>query len=832
METEPEQAERVAEIVERALESEGDERRELIADLCEGDADLQIEVESLLRFEKKAQAFLEMPAFELAANIVADENGTLNPGEQLGNYKIVLRLGEGGIGDVYLAEDTTLSRPVAIKLLKSRRDAVKIVRRLRQEEQTLAGLTHPNIAWLYGAAITSSGIPYLVMEYVEGPRLDHYCRDKALSIQERLVLFCKICAAVTYGHQHLVLHRNIKPANIRVGPDGEPKLLDFGIAGPLEATMSTLAQQTLAPIAISEYASPEQVRGEKVATASDVYSLGAVLYELLTQQWPYGSKRLRPGQVARAIIEEEPIKPSAAINLPRRDSRIENRELPGSRVTTHESRLLRGDLDYIILRALRKEPGRRYTSVAQFSEDIHRHLVGLPVVLGSDMLGYRCGKFVRRHRIAVMAAALLLLSLIGGIVATVGQAHRADRQRELAEQRYNDLRQLADSLIFEIRNSLKNLQSAQPEIAPTHETSGDNQENLLSAHLGNNESALASDQKAMGVRQRLKDDQATTETQMQIGRGYRAVGDLLAQKGDINGTIDKYRSSLSIFEKLSAAYPEDPSVQDELARAYETLGDTLEGPERSEERLKIYQSALLIRQHFLSQKPDDPTLQRSAGLDLLKVGGASVKTPEALENVRRGIGILEALSAQDPNNEAAYRELGYGYSRLGQMLIGGGDVAGALESCRKAFGIRQQIAGRDPKDAQVQFDLAVAHRDLAEALTATGESSAALDHGQQALSTLLQLSAADPTNVVYRRNIGLCYEQLGDACALLASTKTQSRARRVKNLLKARASYKQGLGVFATLREQGKLLPADSGVADQFAAKISSCDNRLKGSKR
>jgi non-specific serine/threonine protein kinase/serine/threonine-protein kinase len=830
METEPERTERVAEIVERALESEGDERRRLIADLCDGDADLQIEVDSLLRFEKKAQVFIEMPAFELAADIIADENGGLSPGEQLGNYKIVLRLGEGRMGEVYLAEDTTLGRPVAIKLLKSGRDAAKIVRRFRQEEQILAGLIHPNIAWLYGAAITAGGIPYLVMEYVEGPRLDHYCRDKALSIQERLALFRKTCAAVAYGHQHLVLHRNIKPANVRVGPDGEPKLLDFGMAGPLDATMSTLAQQTLGAMVISEYASPEQVRGEKVATASDVYSLGVVLYELLTQQWPYGSKSLRPGEVAHAIIAQQPMPPSGA--LAKRAAETVS-FFNGSRFEIGNPKALRGDLDHIILKALRKEPARRYPSVEQLSEDIHRHLVGLPVVAGSNVLAYRSGKFVKRHRVPVMAAALLLLSLIGGIIATVGQARRADQQRQLAEQRYTDLRQLADSLIFEIRDSLKNLPSAQRDIATAHETTGDNQENLSSANLGNNEIAQAGDQKATGIRGLPKDDQATTETQMQIGRGYRAMGDLLAQKGDINGTIDKYRSSLSIFEKVGTAHREDQSVQDELARAYETLGDRLDGSERSEERLKIYQSALSIRQHLLVQRPDDATLQRDAGLDFLKVGAASdAKTPEALENIRRGIDILAALSGQDPNNEAAYRELGSGYSWLGQMLIGGGDAAGALESCRKALDVCERIAGRDPKNAQAEFDLSVAHRDLAEALTANGDSSAALDHAQQALSTLLQLSAADPTNVVYRRSIGLCYEKFGDACALLASTKKQSRGRRIKDWIKARTSYKQGLDVFAALREQGKLTAADSGFAEQFAAKIANCDNRLKSSKR
>jgi serine/threonine protein kinase len=227
----PEQAERVAEIVEEALESSADKRRRLIVDLCGDDADLRIEVDSLLRFQEKAFSFIEIPAFELAAKIIANENGKLKSGEQLGDYKIVSLLGEVESGEVYLAEDTTLNRKVAIKLLRSGFGAGgNTIRRFRQEEQNLAGLTHPNIAWLYRGAMTTTGIPYFVMEYADGPRLDHYCRDKALSIRERLVLFRKVCAAVSYAHQRLVIHRNIKPANIRINADGEPKLLDFGIA--------------------------------------------------------------------------------------------------------------------------------------------------------------------------------------------------------------------------------------------------------------------------------------------------------------------------------------------------------------------------------------------------------------------------------------------------------------------------------------------------------------------------------------------------------------------------------------------------------------------------
>ena len=839
----PEQAERVAEIVEEALESSADKRRRLIVDLCGDDADLRIEVDSLLRFQEKAFSFIEIPAFELAAKIIANENGKLKSGEQLGDYKIVSLLGEVESGEVYLAEDTTLNRKVAIKLLRSGFGAGgNTIRRFRQEEQNLAGLTHPNIAWLYRGAMTTTGIPYFVMEYADGPRLDHYCRDKALSIRERLVLFRKVCAAVSYAHQRLVIHRNIKPANIRINADGEPKLLDFGIAKPLDPATSIIEQTIIVAAGItSEYASPEQVRGETITTASDIYSLGVVLYELLTEQHPYCVAGRRPGEVARAIAEQQPAKPSIAINLAKRESRIENRESSGSRFTaspcstqrrlTHDSRLLRGDLDHIILKALRKQPEHRYASVAQFSEDIHRYLVGLPVLAGRHSVGYRIGKFLKRHPVGIAAAALFTLTLIGGIM-TAGLARRADQQRELAERRFNDFRQEANSLMSEIQDSAKNLPSLQRELASVYETLGNIQRNAPSANLGDTNGALASYRKAMGIREGLGDLQASTETQIEIARSYRALGDILAQKGDISGTVDNYRNSLAILEKLNVAPLDNISLQDELARTYETLGDALQSQQPSGERVKAYQDALSIRQRLLAQKPDDTNLQRAVGLNLLKAGATDLKMPAAAENIGRGIGMLEALLAKDPNDARADRDIGYGYGQLGRLLIDAGDLAGALESRGKAVDMRQRTAGQNPKNAEAQFDLAVAEGDLSEVLLATGDSSKAKDHAQQSLSILLQLSAADPTNVVYRRNIGLGYEKLGDALAGLPSNKKQSRSRRAKNWTNIRTAYQEGLNIFAALRDHGKLMSADSGLPDQFAAKIAECDKALKDLKR
>jgi eukaryotic-like serine/threonine-protein kinase len=414
----PDRAARVAEIVDRALEVESAQRAALVVDLCGEDVDLRREVESLLQFQHKASDFIEAPAVERVAEIFAEEHGELPAGEMLGQYKIVSLIGEGGMGEVYLAEDTSLGRKVAIKLLKFGLGTSDIVRRFHREERILAGLTHPNIAQLYGGAVTEKGLPYFVMEYVDGARLDDFCRHNQLSILERLALFRKICSAVSYAHQCLVIHRDLKPANIRVTPEGEPKLLDFGIAKLLDPESTIEHTMTFASVMTPDYASPEQVRGENITTASDVYSLGVIFYELLTERKPYKIDNRTPTNVARAIVEQEPTRPSAAI----------------TRSTSSSRQSLRGDLDNIVMKALRKKPERRYASVGEFSEDVRRHLEGRPVIARKDTVGYRTSKFVARNKVAVAAAALICLAIIGGFIASLWQAQNARHQRDVAER--------------------------------------------------------------------------------------------------------------------------------------------------------------------------------------------------------------------------------------------------------------------------------------------------------------------------------------------------------------------------------------------------------------
>ena len=305
-------AARLPDLVADALALPPAGRAAFLTRACGGDDALLTEALALAGHD--SGTFLERPAYALEDNDLAPPGGgELPPGVTLGDCRVIALLGEGGMGEVYLAEDTRLERRVAVKLLKRRLDDASLARRFRHERRVLAALTHPNVARLYGGGTTPEGRPYLVMEYVEGEPLDRFCDRRGLGVTARLALFRKVCAAVSYAHQNLVVHRDLKPANIRVTPEGEPKLLDFGVAKLLDPEGSTGTRadptMTLAAAMTPEYASPEQLRGEAITTASDVYSLGVVLFELLCGERPCTLKNRRPDELARAICEQDPPAP-------------------------------------------------------------------------------------------------------------------------------------------------------------------------------------------------------------------------------------------------------------------------------------------------------------------------------------------------------------------------------------------------------------------------------------------------------------------------------------------------------------------------------------------
>jgi serine/threonine protein kinase/TolA-binding protein len=432
---EPERWRQIEDLFHRALDCEPGRRAVFLDSACAGDASLRHEVESLLSSYDKG-SFTETPAFAEGVKLLEESEARSLAGQNIGPYRVIRMIGQGGMGAVYLAAraDQAFQKEVAIKLIKRGQDTDDVIRRFRGERQILASLDHPNITRLFDGGTTEDGLPYFVMEYIPGQPIDNYCDSQKLTIADRLKLFQSVCAAVHYAHQNLVIHRDIKSGNILVTSEGVPRLLDFGIAKLLAAEPSVTERTlTLARRMTPESASPEQVRAENITTASDVYSLGVLLYKLLTGHSPYRLAGRSSDEIERAICEEDPEKPSTVID------RAEGATTPQSVSETREGaadklrRRLRGDLDNIVLMALRKEPQRRYASVLQFSEDIRRHREGLPVIARRDTPGYRAAKFVGRHKTGVAAAALIFLSLAAGIVATVRQTRIARAERDKAQ---------------------------------------------------------------------------------------------------------------------------------------------------------------------------------------------------------------------------------------------------------------------------------------------------------------------------------------------------------------------------------------------------------------
>ncbi len=414
-----ERYQKIKQLFNAALGCDPAERRAFLDHASEGDPSLAVAVERLLSAREQSEGFIETPAVSFVAESLLDmsvEN------HRIGQYRVISEIGHGGMGTVYLAErdDDEYHKQVAIKVVRRGLDTEDILRRFRNERQILARLDHPNIARLLDGGTTSYGLPYFVMEYVEGLPLTEYCERNDISLTERLRLFRAVCSAIHFAHQNLVIHRDIKPGNILVTPEGAPKLLDFGIAKLLEPAQNAQSTRTEFRAMTPEYASPEQARGDAVTTASDIYSLGVLLYHLLTGHRPYRLKTANTDEITRAICEQEAEKPSAVVS----------REKDGEKLR----RRLKGDLDNIVLKALRKEPQRRYSSVEQFSEDIRRHDQGLPCLARKDTFTYRSAKFVRRNKVAAAAAALVLLTLMAGIVATFWQARRAERESRIATE--------------------------------------------------------------------------------------------------------------------------------------------------------------------------------------------------------------------------------------------------------------------------------------------------------------------------------------------------------------------------------------------------------------
>ena len=436
----PESWRRVGEIFHQAVEVPTADRGRWVASACNEDEELLREVNSLLRNDQDARAFVQDRLKAGVETFVDNERSRRTP-ERAGPYRLIREIGHGGMGTVYLAErdDHEYKIAAAIKLVTPGLDTDFVLRRFRRERQILAQLDHPNIARLLDGGTTAEGLPYIVMEYVAGRPISEYCRQQQLTTGEILKLFLNVCAAVTHAHRQFIVHRDLKPGNILVRSDGAVKLLDFGICKVLYSN-ALLGADTVTDggrLMTPDYASPEQIRGDPVTIASDVYSLAAVLYELLTGQKPHRFRNASLLEVERAVCEQEITRPSAAVL----DAAI--------------ARRLRGDLDLILLQALDKDPARRYPTVEQFADDLRRHLERLPVKVQEPRLSYRLRKLVARRKASFTAAAVVVAMLAVGTILSL-------RQSRLAESKLAHGRVLALQLLFDVDDALRRMPNAAP----------------------------------------------------------------------------------------------------------------------------------------------------------------------------------------------------------------------------------------------------------------------------------------------------------------------------------------------------------------------------------
>jgi serine/threonine protein kinase len=526
---------RVRDLVEQAMTLPETDRLFFLRSQNE-DTTLIADAEELLRYDRQASEIFSV--LGTTRSLISEADLKLD-GSYVGAYRVIEELGRGGMGVVYLAEraDGVYQQEVAVKVLQENVFTPALAQRFRQERQILAGLTHPGIARLLDGGVLADGRPYLVLEFVDGVPIDRFCDEHGLDTRARLRLFLRVAEAVQAAHQQLVLHLDIKPANILVTAEGNPRLLDFGIArfltdaesagGKTEATVRLLTPR---------YASPEQASGKHLGVGSDVFSLATLLYRLLTGVLPYPLEAASPLEAAKIIMEVSPKPPSEAAPAGVRPQ-------------------LAGDLDTILLQALRKEPERRYPTVEAFAADIARHLESKPVLAHADSFRYRAEKFVRRNRIAVVATAIAALVLVvsaAAIVRSAAAARRAQRvaeeQREVAQRRLQDVRGIAHSYIFDLDPKLE-------QIPGTVEVRG--------FVLQNGLKYLA----AMSKENVAQDDDLLRE----LALGYMRVGQVQADPAmpslnDRRGAWDSMSKGLALQRQLLARHPRDLKQLSMVAR--------------------------------------------------------------------------------------------------------------------------------------------------------------------------------------------------------------------------------------------------------------------------
>ena len=725
---------RVRELFHACTELDSAQRDALLRQECAEDSELRTEVESLLASLAASNSFMETPA--VAAFALCDEPSWV--GRTLGAYKIISLLAAGGMGEVYRAirADGLYPQAVAIKLIRRELAGQITLSRFRAEREILAALQHPNIAHILDAGITEAGLPYIVMELIEGESIDRYCEHHGLSVRQRLELFIDVCAAVHFAHQHLTVHRDLKPGNILVTNDGVVKLLDFGIAKVLDADSSVQALTSLHAMT-PEYSSPEQIRGEPITTATDIYSLGVILYRLLTGRSPYRSANTDPYALAREVCDTEPVKPSANV----------------AQDGTFNGRQLVGDLDSIVLMALRKERDRRYESVQQFSADVQRYLDNRTVAARPRTWAYSASRFIARNRAVSLASALLLVVLLAGILATQRQAKIAAAERDRAQRHFDSVRQLANSFMFDMHDEIAKLPGS-----------------IKARQLLVNKALTYLDLLA-------HEPGADAALQLELAEAYMRVGRVQGQVGYNN--LGDHAAALRSFQQaialLQGSLGVDPASRPEslqLARAYNLASANLEALGRPAEELEMISKEIDLMQRRLLLFPDSVEVLAKVGAGFYRRSQFRIGHGDpsgGIADGQRAVELYEKIVAKAP--EYKHRDnLAFAYSNLAENQLKAGDPANrarGIESLRKALATMREITANKQGDVEGQRHLAVAAAELGAALGTVGQAREGLPYIEEGLPIFRTLYDADQTNRLARLDLAESEENAANLWAAL-----------------------------------------------------------------
>lgn len=854
------------EIFNAASELPPGSRDAFIDSVSGGNTAIRDEVRRMFEVESEIGDFIETPAASLAESLGAPPG---REGRTIGNYRIVREIGRGGMGAVYLAERTVggFEQTVALKLVGRASGDGELARRFKQEREILSSLNHPNIARLLDGGISPDGELYLAMEYVPGKNLaDHL---GPVRIEERLRTFLKVCAAVAYAHENLVVHRDIKPSNIVVGPDGEPKLLDFGLARITDAAGEVSGEKTRTAFRAftPAYASPEQILGRRVTTASDVYSLGVVFYELICGARPFEFDGMDLEQMIRTLTNGEPKPPSLVIGGSGPDAaRADRRPKPDR------------DLDTIALKALQREPSQRYRTVNEFADDIERFLGGLPVKARPATFGYRAYKFVSRNFWTVSAVSLALISVLAGFAISVWQYSAANRERVRAEGRFNDVRKLSTSLLFEITPRIERLEGSieareitvqraleyldslareadddrglRVELANAYLRIGEIQGNSSKPNLGDFAGAVASLEKARELISGLSPSPETLEieaeiyrslaksrqgdTDRSIGDSGRAIGlyrrlaesdgrsdayavlelETIAELAQIHTSNSDFKSALATIEQATERIARldgaNPRVRELTVMFAVQKGFALSWESRQAEAEAEMERAVVAAERLAAEFPADTRVRKV-------LWEAYYRTSAIFETIddRKSLGFAERSVLvklrdveSDPADTQARQDLARSHSRVGLALANLKRIGPAIDAWRKAEAILKGLSASQPKSTGYRADLATLYFRIGRAEFGRSNNVAARGDLERALALYEGLFAADPKNVNAERHIGLTSQILGSVF-----DRSGDRDR-------SRALFERALAVFEGLDARGALPKYDLKHISELRSKL------------